>query len=187
MPSSRSTAPPAADTFTRAGHRVRFLDPSASGEIEQVAERMRATLVEVLGRERGTSLYDMDWLRARVRFHLDPRQSTGAVLLAEDRDGVVTGHTIVRIEREESAAAPFGLFSTTFVDPAWRRLAIASQLLAHGERWMLEHGVSMAVTYTASANDKLIALYEKHGYSIAASYEEMVRLAKGLPRAGAAR
>ena len=158
--------------------RIRPIDGDA--EVELVASRMRETLVEVLGDERGSSLYTMDWLRARVRWHLDPNACTGAVLVAESPCGThVLGHTIVRVEQDESGAS-FGLFSTTFVAPASRRRSIASKLLASGESWMCERALAKAATYTASTNQKLIALYEKHGYRIDERRGGMVRLSKPL-------
>lgn len=63
--------------------------PVEECEIEIIAERMRATLVEVLGEARGQAMYTMEWLRDRVCFHLDPARSTGAVLVAEEAGGVV--------------------------------------------------------------------------------------------------
>jgi len=50
-------------------------------------------------------------LRDRVLFHLDPEKSTSAVFLLENNAGRVTGHTIVRVEREDSGKE-IGLFST---------------------------------------------------------------------------
>lgn len=177
------TSPAAADdAFTRGGHRIRPIDPRSTSEVEIVARRMRRTLVEVLGEEEGTALYTMEWLRQRVLWHLDPEKSTAQVFLSEDGHGHVTGHTIVRVEREEDGR-PFGLFSTTFVEPESRRLAIATHLLRRGEAWMIERGMPRAATDTARGNGKLIGLYEKHGYSIVLSVEGMVRLAKELPPA----
>lgn len=60
---------------------------------------MRQTL-EVLGEEKGGNMYRMDWPIQRVLWHVDPSQCVGQVFLSEDRDGRITGHTIVRIERD---------------------------------------------------------------------------------------
>lgn len=149
-----------------------------------VAERMRETLVEVLGEDRGASMYTMEWLRNRVRFHLDPTRSTAAVFVAEDASGRIDGHTIVRLERDEEDRA-YGLFSTTYVAPDARRAGLATSLLRRGEAWMLEHGLTTAATATSSTNEKLIRLYEGHGYAITHSSDEMVRLEKELPRSEA--
>jgi GNAT superfamily N-acetyltransferase len=176
---SRSRGGRTPDAFARDGHRIRAIDPGNAAEVELVAARMRQTLVEVLGDETGRSLYTMDWLIQRVRWHLDPAKSTAAVFLAETREGRVTGHTIVRIECDDAGKA-FGLFSTTFVEPESRRLAVATQLLLRGEAWMRAHGMTEAATYTAETNAKLIGLYHKHGYAIVETRSEMVRLAKVL-------
>lgn len=165
--------------------RTRELDRDADAEIELVATRMRATLEEVLGREEGAALYTMDWLRDRVRFHLDPSRSTAAVFLAEHPSGggggAVVGHTIVRIERDDDDDdRPFGLFSTTYVEPGSRRAGVAHHLLRRGEAWMRERGLRRAVTDTSATNTKLIRLYEAHGYTIVVRAGSMVRLAKPL-------
>ncbi|MFZ5479621.1 MAG: GNAT family N-acetyltransferase [Myxococcota bacterium] len=147
-----------------------MIRPLASpAELDLVAARMRATLVEVLGEARGGSMYTMDWLRERARWHVDH----GAVLLA-DVDGAIAGHTIVREEPDG------GLFSTTWVDPAWRRRAIGSALLLAGEGWMRARGLAAANTWTSSTNVPLIRLYERHGYAIVERGEEMVRLSRSL-------
>jgi hypothetical protein len=86
--------------------------PDCEAEIALVAQRMRDTLVEVEGPEVGGSLYSMDWLRERVRWHLNPLEAVARVYLAIDADQQVIGHTIVRKEEDEERGT-FGLFSTT--------------------------------------------------------------------------
>ncbi|CAN0477795.1 unnamed protein product, partial [Phaeothamnion confervicola] len=94
-------------------------------EIDIVAGRMRETLLEVLG----YCEYSLDWLRERVKFHLQ----VGAVFVVEaDR---ILGHTIVREEDGK------GLFSTTYVLPESRRLGVADALLDRGEEWMRSRGM----------------------------------------------
>lgn len=158
--------------------RVRPIDPTSAAEIALVAERMRATLVEVLGEARGTSMYSLEWLVERVRFHLDPAREA-AVFVAEDAGGEIVGHSIVRSELDDEQRA-FGLVSTTYVLPSHRRLGLASALLAHEEAWMRERGLERAATDTARDNHRLIALYRKHGYEIALEAGEMVRLEREL-------
>jgi GNAT superfamily N-acetyltransferase len=158
--------------------RVRPLAPSSSDEVELVATRMRETLVEVLGDERGGGLYTMEWLRDRVRFHLDPARSTATVLLAENHDGHITGHTIVRIEDE--AGKKLGLFSTIFVERESRRAGVAASLLLAGEAWMVQQHAADAATYTSHSNFKLINLFRNHGYRLAGAESEMVRLTRPL-------
>src|SRR4029079_19118147 len=101
------------------------IDPNSKGEIELVAARMRQTLVEVLGEETGGSMYSMEWLIDRVKFHLDPAKCVGVVYVAEDESGIV-GHTIVRLEDDDKFGA-IGLFSTTYVIPDARRQGFAEQ------------------------------------------------------------
>jgi GNAT superfamily N-acetyltransferase len=161
------------------GYRIRPIDPTSETELELVAGRMRLTLNEVLGEQAGTALYSMEWLRQRVLWHLSPANCTGQVFLAEDADGTIVGHTIVRIDADD-AGTPIGLFSTTYVVPEARRRAVASNLLLAGEAWLIGHGVTTAVTDTSAMNIKLIKLYEKHGYAIIDTQEDMVRLSRAL-------
>jgi GNAT superfamily N-acetyltransferase len=143
---------------------VRPLDRQAPDEIERVAERMRLTLVEVEGEAVGGSLYTMDWLRERVRWHLDASACTGEVFVAEAPGEGIVGHTIVRVEHGEDGQR-FGLFSTTYVVPAWRRHGVAAALLERGQAWLLAQGLPSISTWTSSTNTPLIALYARHGYA----------------------
>lgn len=161
--------------------RIRALDPHAPEEIALVAARMRATLVEVLGPERGTSMYTLAWLEDRVRWHLDPQHCQGAVLLAEQGDAIV-GHTIVRIEADGDHARPLGLFSTIHVVPPARRAHLASALVVEGEAWLLEHDPGRLATHTSTTNTPLIRLFEAHGYQIVLEDPEleMVQLSRAV-------
>ena len=144
--------------------RIRPLDRGSAGEIETVAGRMRLTLMEVEGEAVGGSLYTLDWLRVRVRWHLDPAACTGEVFVAEAPGEGIVGHTIVRLEQDEGGD-PFGLFSTTYVVPAWRRHGVAAALLDCGQAWLRGHGMSSISTWTSATNTPLIELYARHGYA----------------------
>jgi GNAT superfamily N-acetyltransferase len=166
--------------------RIRPIDRQAPDEIERVAERMRLTLVEVEGEEVGGSLYTLDWLRDRVRWHLDATACTGEVFVAEVKGDGIVGHTIVRIEADVMGQR-FGLFSTTYVVPARRRHGVAAALLVHGEEWLRAHGVQSISTWTSATNTPLIALYARHGYAEAERGDHpttgtvMVRLERTWP------
>jgi GNAT superfamily N-acetyltransferase len=121
----------------------------------------------------------MEWLRQRARWHLDAASCTGQIFLAEDGDGAIVGHTIVRIDADD-AGSPIGLFATTYVAPEARRRGVASRLLLSGEAWLIEHGMARAVTATSAANVKLIRLYEKHGYALIDARGDMVKLGRAL-------
>lgn len=166
--------------------RVRPLDPACDTEIAWVAQHMRETLIEVLGPTRGSTMYSMEWLQERVRWHLRPADCTGQVLLAEQPDGQTIGHTIVRIDQDE-AGATLGLISTTYVVPAARRAGVAAALLRAGEDWLIAHGAPTLATNTSDTNWPLIRLYEKHGYQITLRAPEahMVRLTRPVPQPGA--
>lgn len=154
---------------------ITALDPMDAAAVALVAARMRSTLIEVVGPERGAAMYDTDWLIDRVRQHLDGRLD-GAVFLA--RRGDVVGHTIVRAELYEGR--PIGLYSTTWVAPAARRSGVATALLDRGEAWMRGRGLPEAQTCTAVDNRGLRALYARRGYAVVARSDEMVRLARAL-------
>lgn len=164
---------------------IRRLDPDSHDEREWVAARMRRTLEEVLGEDRGRAMYSLDWLRARLRHHLEPGGYTAAVFLAVDPAGARLGQTIVR--EDELDGAPIGLISTTWVEPAARRQSVAQTLLEAAERWIREQGLGVASTCTSSTNVALVALYEKNGYAIVERADGMVRLSReltgGQPRA----
>ncbi|MFT4626863.1 MAG: GNAT superfamily N-acetyltransferase [Myxococcota bacterium] len=156
------------------GVSVRAL-AAGSPEVDGVALRMRATLIDVLGAERGGSMYTLDWLRGRVGEHLG--RPDAAVFVAE-RGGEVVGQSIVRVEVD--ATGPFGLVSTTYVLPTARRTGVARHLLAHDEAWMRGRGLVRSATNTAATNRPLIQLYEGAGYRIDLREGEMIRLVRSL-------
>jgi GNAT superfamily N-acetyltransferase len=150
------------------------LNRAADHEIDLVARRMRETLVDVLGRERGESMYSLEWLRDRVRWHLAPETCTGEVFLALSGD-------IVRLDVDDEGR-PIGLFSTFWVEPASRRQGIAEALLRSGEAWLAARGMTTLCTNTAETNERLLTLLEKHGYGLAFRAPEvgMVQMTKRL-------
>lgn len=157
--------------------RIRPIDRSSDCELVLVAERMRLTLAEVLGKEEGEAMYTLDWLLDRARQHIDGR-CDGEILLAE-LGGQIVGHTILRIEPDERLGLK-GLFSTFYVDPNHRRKSIASRFLEEGEAWFRARSMKVAQTYTAADNRKLHRLMEGHGYRIVLRKDEMVAFSKIL-------
>ncbi len=158
---------------------IRPIDPNSEAEATAVAERMRQTLVEVLGEEKGDAMYTMEWLINRVQWHLDAEKITGQVYLAEKVDGAVIGHVIVRVDRDENGQE-IGLFATTYIEPEHRRYGIATKLLKQGEQWMVRQGMKTAVTYTDKDNEKLQKLYIGQGYEMMPMPKEFVKLEKSL-------
>jgi hypothetical protein len=96
------------NSFLKSDVKIREIDPILINEIELVAIRMRQTLVKVLGPEKGTVLYTLEWLLERVRWHLDSQQTTAKIYFAEENTRTV-GHAIARIEKDE-VNVPCGLF-----------------------------------------------------------------------------
>lgn len=159
---------------------IRPIDSESQEEITLVATRMRETLGEVLGADRGTTMYTLDWLTDRVRYHLDSQRCDGQVFVATDSHQIITGHAIVRLE-ELDHEGPIGLFSTIFVIPTQRRQGIATALMGAVEHWIQSKGRRRVIYHTATSNDKLIQLFQKHGYNITLTTGDMVRLVKYLP------
>lgn len=156
---------------------IRAINPDVESEVATVAERMRLTLQEVMGEEHGANYYTKEWLRNRLLQHLDADQYQAQVLLAQDFDGTILGHTIVRIEHDEKGHA-FGLYSTIYVEPEARRRGIAAQLIQRGEDWPREQGMHRLATDTALDNSKLIQLFEGRGYEVVFRSTTMLRLQK---------
>ena len=171
------------DCLASSGMSIREINAASADEVALVARRMRQTLIEVEGEAAGSALYSLEWLQERVRWHLDPDTCTGAVFLAIGEDEGILGHTIVRVELQEPDTR-FGLFTTTYVDPAARRRAVSDRLLIHAEQWMKRLGLDEAATWTSGTNLKLIRLYAKHGYVVTQNHTHettgtlMVKLTK---------
>ena len=157
---------------------IRPIGVADKAEIELVARRMRDTLAEVLGPDRGDSMYSHTWLVERVLWHLDP-DNRGQVFVARSGDDEVTGHTIVRVDLDADGSE-IGLFSTTYVHPDARRSGVAAALLQEGEAWMRARGLQVAVTYTDPENTKLQTLYQRAGYTLAPMPKGFVSLTKRL-------
>jgi GNAT superfamily N-acetyltransferase len=159
---------------------IRPIGHDSEHEVHWVADRMRRTLIEVFGAEVGENMYSIDWLRARVRWHLDPSVVSGEVFLVET-EAELRGYSIVRVELD-AAGARTGLMATTYVEPAWRRRGLAQALLSHAEAWFSAQGVVRLATNTSQTNQPLIALFERNGYQIMLTVPEtrMIRLEKGV-------
>ncbi|WP_423596515.1 GNAT family N-acetyltransferase [Roseateles sp. MS654] len=152
--------------MTEAHFHLRDIAAVDTDAIDLIAQRMRATLVEVEGEREGTAMYSMDWLRDRVRWHLDPAAARARVVVAENNRGEVVGHTIFRVEADP-ADAELGLISTTYVAPEVRRHGVAGLLLSCAEAWFRDLGLGRSATWTSATNAPLIGLYERYGYAVA--------------------
>lgn len=142
--------------------QIRDLDSASATEISLIAQRMRDTLVEIEGPERGQGMYSLEWLEARVRWHLDPATARARVLVAIDASGTIVGHTIFRVEGSDGSR--YGLVSTTYVVPAARRMGIAQELLDRAEQWFALEGLDQCCTWTSSGNFPFRSLYTRNGY-----------------------
>jgi GNAT superfamily N-acetyltransferase len=158
---------------------LREIDRASQAEVTLVVQRMRQTLIDVMGESKAVALYSLDALADRLRWHLDPEVTNAKVYLSEDRTGHITGQAIARVEIDETGAH-FGYFSTLFVEQESRRQGIATSLLSQVEKWFIELGMPKIVYNTAADNSRLIPLFQRHGYRITHSEGEMVQLTKLL-------
>ncbi|KAA3605521.1 MAG: GNAT family N-acetyltransferase [Planctomycetota bacterium] len=158
---------------------LRCLQKNCKEEIEWVAQRMRRTLMEVVGEQEGVEMYSMDWLRQRVHFHLEEERCTGQVILAEDAAGFPAGHLILRLEKSPKGEF-FGLISTIYVEPKFRRQGLAGRFYDRAEAWFRQQGMEQAVTDTADDNTPLLRILQDRGFRIVETADSMVRLAKSL-------
>ncbi len=158
---------------------IRPIDPTSEMEVTKVARCMQLTLVEVLGEAQGLSMYPVDWLEQRVRWHLNTDEVTGQVFVAQTSTDEIIGHTIVRIDSDDEGNS-IGLFSTTYIDPEWRNRGVASQLIGQGEGWMEQHQMTRFVTYTDKNNTKLQRLFSRHGYDLSPMDRDFVMLSKQI-------
>lgn len=163
---------------------VSQLETWTRADLDLIARRMRATLVEFLGEKAGKSLYTLAWLRDRAALHLDGT-CEGGIFVARLASGESVGHIIVRIESDE--VGPLGLVSTIYVEPAYRRRGAACQLVDAAHRWFQARGMKRYATNTSKDNAPLIRLLDGLGYRIALHFEEknMVQLMKQSVNAAA--
>lgn len=147
---------------------IREIAAGSSDEVDLVARRMQATLVEVEGEANAARLHSLPWIRERLLWHIDNPAVPGRVLVAALGTGEVVGHTVLRRETDP-VGGHYGLFSTIYVTPPCRGHGVAARLLRAGEEWFRRVGLSAFSTWTSSTNTRLIRLYEGHGYRITQS------------------
>jgi len=165
---------------------IREIATQSHDEVSLVAERMQATLIEIEGAHNAARLHSPQWIRDRLLWHIDNPEVLGKAMVAVLGTGEIIGHTLLRRETDPTGR-DYGLFSTTYVVPRYRRQGIASRLLLAGEEWFRHFGLNRFSTWTSATNTKLIHLYEKHNYQVISSGRNevtgtlMVHLSKVLP------
>lgn len=155
---------------------IREINPTVKEEILLVAERMRQTLIEVMGQEKGSTFYTIEWLIDRVYWHLS-HERIAKVMIVENNKSEIIGHAIARIEYDENKKK-FGFFSTIFLLPEFRGQGIASEIIDFVENWLFSFDIYKIIYNTAANHFALINLFQKHDYIITESEGEMVRLTK---------
>lgn len=160
---------------------IRELSSDSETEILLVGQRMRKTLIDVLGEEKGCALYTVEALIDRVRWHLDTAKRNGRVYLSQDELGNITGQTLARVETDETGTE-FGRFSMVYVEPEFRRRGIAAQLISTVEHWFQDLGMPKIIYNTGETNQRVIDLFCRRGYRVTYWNREgeMVQLTKTL-------
>ena len=156
---------------------IRVINPNSSDEILLVANRMRETLIDVLGDDKGKNFYTQDWLVNRVKWHLDPKNCISKILLSVINNDQIIGHAIARLEIDQEKLN-FGYFSTIYVEPDSRHKGYAKELMDNVEEWFLELGLRKFVYNTAENHHRLIKAFTARGYQITHRENEMVQLTK---------
>lgn len=158
---------------------IRELSADSESEILLVGQRMRKTLIDVLGEEKGGELYSVETLVDRVRWHLDSVSRIGKVYLSQDDVGNITGQTLARVETDV-AGLKFGRFSMVYVLPEYRRRGIATQIISTVENWFHDLAMPKIIYNTAETNQRVIDLFRSRGYRITHAESEMVQMTKIL-------
>ncbi len=160
--------------------RIRSINSVSEAEILTVAERMKLTLIDVMGLEKGSSYYSNEWLINRVRWHIGQGENA-SIILCEDEKRNIIGQAIVRIENDkEIQDKDFGYFSTIYVVPQWRRKGVARKLIESVHNWCESKGLDKVTYSTAEGHKGLISLFEQFGYRVIIRSNQMVRLSTDL-------
>ena len=156
---------------------IRDLDPNSKGDIDVVATRMGLTLVDVLGKERGQSLYSYEELKQRLQDHID--MGDRAKILLAGLKGEILGHAIARVEKDEHQK-DYLFFSTIYIQPEVRQKGFASQLVLAIEQWGSSLQLPTIIYNTAHNNQPTIRLFESFGFKKTLEDNDMVQLKKTI-------
>lgn len=102
----------------------------------------------------------------------DVADSTTSMFVAIG-DAVVVGFLQVRAENRR------GEVMSLYVDPSRWRQSVGASLLAFGEDWLMTHGTSAAVLWTAKQSRQSREFYEHRGWE-ATGHEQTHDLAAGV-------
>ena len=154
---------------------IRPLQSNSIEEIQLVASRMKLTLIDVMGDQKGSNFYSEEWLLDRVFWHVN-LGSNAEIFLCTDESGNIVAQAIVRKEKESDRE--FGYFSTIYVEPASRRKGAAKLLIAKVLEWCHSRNLPKIIYNTATNNTNMIALLQKYEFKIELEAEGMVQLVR---------
>lgn len=165
------------------GQFIQITSTSTPSYFHYIAENMRKTLIEVLGSDKGKSMYSLEWLVQRAQQHVDG--TLEGFILGFEINNKIRAHIMGRIECNDKGS--YGLVSTIYVDPCLRRSQMGSKLLSQAEKRLMENdSVRFIRTYTDQNNEPLIGLMLRNGYQkeSVSTEKEMICLSKDTEAMG---
>lgn len=126
---------------------------------------------------------DGPWDWAMLQYLLrSPMWAVGTTLTAFAGDSIVGSLLAYWNEAENRRTGErVGSTEEVFVVPGWRRRGIARCLIAHGLRYLRDHGLAEARLELSADNAAALALYHSMGYQVVC---KQVLLAKEIARGG---
>lgn len=143
---------------------IRTIDMSRSEELDEVARNTLRSHQETIPETRGrTDLQNMTFESMRDMLANAFQKPDRHCLIVLNAAGQVIGHRILKI-KVDAHGDRFGEGWNLFIDPDYRKLGIASQLMLEADAWFRAQGVKYLETGTHVDNVKMQNLYAKQGY-----------------------
>lgn len=132
-----------------------------SFELRRIHDVQHADVVSLVAKsdEYLKSLYPPESNHAEP---LEALTAPGAAFFAGYLDGRLVACGAVKRVMDD---APYGEIKRVFVDEAHRRKHLASDVMAHLERYLIEHGITLARLEAGHKQPEALGLYRKLGYT----------------------